>query len=110
MGASSEPEPRIHKVFRLARKFEASGLELRVGCPLMFWLHGALRKVDMPPLSAQDLERLLLPVLWPEQQQRLDRGEEVVFLYAFEAGHRFRVRATRTDGGLRLSARWIAVA
>jgi twitching motility protein PilT len=107
--ATSEREPQIHKLFRMARKFEAAGLELRAGSPPAMWLRGVLRTVDMRPLSAENLDRLVGPILWPDQQQRLDQGEEVAFTYAFEAGHRFQVSDARMDGGLRVSARWIGV-
>jgi Tfp pilus assembly pilus retraction ATPase PilT len=103
-------EPEIHKLFHMARKFEASGLALQVGSPPLLSLRGVTRKVDMRPLSAQDLERLLLPILWADQQQHLDRGEEVTFTYAFDAGHRFRVSVAKTGGCLQLSAHWVGVA
>src|SRR5262245_29842317 len=106
MDARPEREPEIHKLFRMARKFEASGLELQAGSPPLVWLRGVIRQVEMPPLSAQDLEGLVPPILWPEQQKRLEQGEEVAFLYAFEGDERFRVRVARTGGCLRLSAHW----
>jgi twitching motility protein PilT len=104
---SSEHEPNINKLFRLARKFEASRFDLHVGSPLVLWLRGVPRKVDMPPLSAQDLERLLPPILWDDQQKRLNLGEEVGFIYAAEEGDRFRVVVTRKDGALQVAAHWI---
>jgi Tfp pilus assembly pilus retraction ATPase PilT len=110
VSASPEREPEIHKLFRLVPKLEASGFELEVGFPPGFWLRGYLRRIDMRNLSAEDLERLVFAILWADQQERLEQGEEVGFIYGFEAGLRFRVLVTKRHDGLRFSARRIVLA
>ena len=42
-------------------KHEASDLHLKVGQPPMMRLRGDIRRMDMRPLTQEDMERLLLP-------------------------------------------------
>src|SRR5215213_1743323 len=98
-----EREPEIHKLFRFVRKHDASGLELQSGLPPKLWLRGELVYMDMRPLTAEDLDVLSRPILWPDQWERLARGEGVAFTYCVKDGQRFRVTVVRLAGGLQLS-------
>jgi hypothetical protein len=53
---------------------------------------------------------LVLPLLYPQQQQRLGRGEEVEFTYTCEEGSVYRVTVSREGSQLRLSARRLGMA
>jgi len=64
----------------------------------------------MRPLSHEDLEHLLLPILSAEQQQRLGQEEEVAFTYRFERDNLFRVSVSKKGGQFMLSAQWLEVA
>ncbi len=104
MDASPQCEPQINKLFRMARKHGASGLYLQVGSPPLLRLRGVTRQADMRPLTQDDLERLVPPILYAEQQQRLGQGKEVIFTYACEEDDVYRVAVSSKGGQLGLSA------
>ncbi len=56
-------EPEVNKLFRLVMKHQGSDLHLKVGQPPMMRLRGDIRRMDMRPLTQEDMERLLLPCL-----------------------------------------------
>ena len=105
--AEREREPEVTKLFRCVRKYDATGLELQPGLPPKLWLRGELVYTDMRPLTAEDMDVLFRPILWPDQRDRLARGERVAFTYCVEDGQRFWVTAIRLGGGLQLSAQRI---
>ena len=56
--AEVKREPKINVLFRTVMKFEASDLHLKVGLPPMMRLKGVIRKMDAPPISEEQMERL----------------------------------------------------
>src|SRR5258708_1924287 len=103
MDASAQREPQINKLFRMARKLGASDVYLDVGSAPLFRLRGVTRQADMRPLTKEDLECLVTPILYAEQQQRLSQGNEVTFMYAFEEGEAYRVAVSSNGGQLHLA-------
>jgi Tfp pilus assembly pilus retraction ATPase PilT len=104
MDATEHREPEINKLFRMARKHEASDIYLHVGSAPQLELRGVVRQADMPPLTQEVLERLVSPILYEEQRQRLGQGESVAFTYSFEEGDVYHVEVSSKDGCLSLSA------
>jgi hypothetical protein len=107
MDASLQREPEINKLFRVARKYRASDLYLDVGSAPRIRLRGVNRHMDMRPLMQEDLVRLVSPILYGEQLQRLGQGEEISFTYAFEEGDAYRVGVCDKGGRFSLSAHWL---
>src|SRR2546421_6854069 len=70
--ADGRKEPEVNKLFRMVMKHEASDLHLKVGQPPMMRLRGDIRRVDMRPLTQEDMERLLLSILTPRLRKILD--------------------------------------
>ncbi len=106
--APAEPrnEPEVNKLFRLVMKLEGSDLHLKAGLPAMMRLKNVIRRMDMPPLRQEDMERLLYPTLKPEQRKILDETGGVD--YAHVVGNdecRFRVNLFKQRGKLSLVAR-----
>src|SRR5215468_10730074 len=56
-------EPEVNKLFRMVMKHEGSDLHLKVGLPPMMRLKGDIRQMDMKPLSQEQMEKLLLPIM-----------------------------------------------
>src|SRR5258708_37238133 len=60
-------EPRraheVDKLFRMVMKHEGSELHLKVGLPPMMRLKGIIRHMEMRPLSQDDMERLVFPIM-----------------------------------------------
>ena len=102
----SAKEPEANKLFRMVMKHEASDLHLKVGLPPMMRLRGDIRRVDMRPLTQEDMERLLLAPLKPALRKIYE--EEGGVDYAHIVGNdecRFRVSLFRQRGKTSLVAR-----
>jgi twitching motility protein PilT len=99
-------EPEANKLFRMVMKYEASDLHLKVGQPPMMRLKGDIRRMEMRPLTQEDMERLLLPLLTPKQRKVLDDEGGVDFSYVVGQDEcRFRVSLFRQRGRLSLVSR-----
>lgn len=70
-------EPEINKLFRTASKHVASDLHLKVGQPPMMRLRGNIHRVDMRPLTQEDMDRLIQPILYAEQTRLLSEGRKL---------------------------------
>jgi twitching motility protein PilT len=104
--AELKKEPAVNQLFRLVMKHEASDLHLKVGQPPMMRLRGDIRRMEMRPLTQEDMERLLLPTLAPKQRKILDEEGGVDFSYVIGADEgRYRVSLFRQRGRLSLVAR-----
>src|ERR1700726_3963426 len=85
-------EPEVNKLFRMVMKHEGSDLHLKVGQPPMMRLKGSIRRMEMRPLSQEDMERLLLPNLTEKHRKILDDEGGVDFSYVVGQDEcRFRV-------------------
>src|SRR5947209_1950674 len=105
---SAEPkkEPPANQLFRMVMKHEASDLHLKVGQPPMMRLRGDIRRMEMRPLTQEDMERLLLPILTAKQRRILDEEGGVDFSYVVGADEgRFRVSLFKQRGRLSLVSR-----
>src|SRR5579864_9246237 len=104
--AKPRREPEVNKLFRMVMKFEGSDLHLKVGQPPMMRLKGDIRRADMRPLTQEDMERLLLPLLDARQRKILEEEGGVDFSYVIGADEcRFRVSLFRQRSRLSLVAR-----
>jgi len=107
--AQPEPrrgEPEVNKLFRMVMKHEGSDLHLKVGQPPMMRLKGDIRRADMRPLTAEDMERLILPLLDAKRRKVLDDEGGVDYSYVIGQDEcRFRVSLFKQRGRLSLVAR-----
>src|SRR5262245_34885151 len=93
-------------IFRMIMKHVASDLHLKVGQPPMMRLRGDIRRMEMRPLTQEDMERLLLPCLNPRQRKILDEEGGVDFSYVIGQDEcRFRVSLFKQRGRLSLVSR-----
>src|SRR2546421_2542337 len=106
--ADGRKEPEVNKLFRMVMKHEASDLHLKVGQPPMMRLRGDIRRMEMRPLTQEDMERLLLTQLSPKHRKILDEEGGVDFSYVVGQNEcRFRVSLFKQRGMLSLVARRI---
>src|SRR6266851_135525 len=70
--AEVKKEPEANKLFRMVMKLQASDLHLKVGQPPMLRLRGDIKRSEMRPLTQEDMERLLLPLLSERQRKIFD--------------------------------------
>jgi twitching motility protein PilT len=102
-------EPEANKLFRLVMKYKGSDLHLKVGLPPAMRLTGTIRTMQMPPLTAPEMERLMFPLLSARQKNILEETGGIDFAHIiFEPNGdetRFRVNLFRQRGRLSLVAR-----
>jgi twitching motility protein PilT len=99
-------EFEVNKLFRMVMKHEGSDLHLKVGRPPMMRLKGLIREMDMPPLSAEQMERLLYPIMGPGAKQQLEENGGADFAHVVGMDEcRFRVNLFKQRGRLSLVAR-----
>jgi twitching motility protein PilT len=99
-------EQEVNKLFRMVMKHEASDLHLKVGQPPMMRLRGDIRRADMRPLTQDDMERLLLPIMKEKHRKILEDEGGVDFSYVVGQDEcRFRVSCFKQRGRLSLVAR-----
>jgi twitching motility protein PilT len=104
--AHQQREPEVNKLFRMVMKHQGSDLHLKVGQPPMMRLRGSVRRMDMRPLTQDDMERLLLQHLTERQRRILEEEGGVDFSYVIGQDEcRFRVSLFRQRGRLSLVAR-----
>src|SRR5262249_57502273 len=95
-----------NKVLGAVRKVQASDRHLKVGQPPMMRLRGDIVKLNAPPLSQEDMERLLLPQLKEKHRKILEEEGGVDFSYVIGNDEcRFRVSLFKQRGKLSLVSR-----
>src|SRR6516164_7434518 len=102
-------EPEINKLFRMVMKHEGSDLHLKVGLPPMMRLRNAIRQMEMKALTAEDMERLLFPILSERCHRLLEETGAADFAHVIGQDEcRFRVNLFRQRGFLSLVARRVS--
>jgi twitching motility protein PilT len=99
-------EPEISQYFRAVMKHQGSDLHLAVGTPPLMRLRNAIRQMDLPPLTQEDMERLVAPILTARTRALLDEtgGADFAFIVGQGEG-RFRVNLFKQRGHFGLVAR-----
>src|SRR6266702_6597354 len=72
VSAEARREPEVNKLFRIVMKHEGSDLHMKVGLPPMMRLRGIIRQMEMKPLSEQEMERLLYPIISEHHRKILE--------------------------------------
>jgi twitching motility protein PilT len=70
---------------------KASDLHLSAGEPPMLRIHGELRKLETPPLTAEQVHKLIYDILNDRQRKTLEETKELDFSIALGEYGRFRV-------------------
>jgi twitching motility protein PilT len=100
----------IDKLFRALVKLEGSDLHMRVGSPPMVRTKGELRALNLGPVEAEEMVRLVVPML-DERAQKIFRKEGGVdFAYTCQVEGttwRFRVNVLTQLGNIGMVARRI---
>src|SRR5260370_7717820 len=87
-------------------KHEASDLHLKVGQAARMGMGGDIVKLNAPPLTQEDMERLLLPSLKEKHRKILEEEGGVDFSYVIGQDEcRFRVSLFKQRGRLSLVSR-----
>lgn len=84
-----------------------SDLHISSNLPPAIRVDGKLKRLDYPPLSAEDVENLLFQMLSNEQRRRLEQEWELDFSYGLEGLSRFRVNFYKDKGNYAAAFRTI---
>lgn len=84
-----------------------SDLHISANLPPAARIDGKLRRYDYPPLSPDDVETLLFPMLSNEQRRTLEQTWELDFSYGIEGLSRFRVNFYKDKGNYAAAFRTI---
>ena len=89
---------------------ERGGLDLHVSnaLPPVFRVDGALIRGDYEPLTHEEVEALLFPMLSNDQRRRLEQEWELDFSYGIEGLGRFRVNFYKDKGSYAAAFRTIS--
>lgn len=84
-----------------------SDLHISSNLPPAIRVDGKLKRLDYAPLSPEDVENLLFPMLSNEQRRRLEQDWELDFSYGIEGLSRFRVNFYKDKGNYAAAFRTI---
>lgn len=88
----------IQRLLGAMKKLDASDLHIKVGVPPTYRIGGLLRSVDSPPITEEEADHLLDPVLSQAQKERYENGGNLDFSTHLPDGDRFRVNMFRSGG------------
>ncbi|MCA9214618.1 MAG: Flp pilus assembly complex ATPase component TadA, partial [Planctomycetales bacterium] len=108
--AGKKEELEVDKIFRACVKLEGSDLHLKVGKPPYVRVRGTLRPLNRPPIEAEEMVRLLFPMLNERNRRIFDEDGGADFAYTCDVDGvtwRFRVNMLQQLGQIGLVARRI---
>jgi twitching motility protein PilT len=106
MSAVASPVLSVDSLLEAAVSMHASDLHLSAGVPPTVRVWGALKRMELPALSAEDVERLVSQVVDDKGRETLERNLQLDTSYVCSAG-RFRVNIFRQRGVLAAAFRFI---
>ncbi|MBU1209190.1 MAG: type IV pilus twitching motility protein PilT [Proteobacteria bacterium] len=89
----------ISELLIFVQKENASDLHLSAGESPMVRIHGEMKRIEMPPLSKEDLHMMLYDILNDQQRKRFEEIHELDFSINLKGVARFRVNAFRQARG-----------
>ena len=95
----SEHRASMDVLFRTLVQSGASDLHLRSNEPPMLRVHGELARQDLPPLSAERLDNMLLSIMTAKEIGEFREGGDTDWAYEIEGLARFRCNAGRDRYG-----------
>lgn len=88
----------IEEILEKVVEQNGSDLHISAGLPPIIRVDGKLQRTDAPPLSPDDVETLLFPMLSNEQRRKLEQDWELDFSYGIQGLSRFRVNFYKDKG------------
>lgn len=83
----------IAQLLAFTVKNNASDLHLSSGEPPMIRIHGDMTRIKMPPLSAQETQKMIYDIMTDQQRKLFEEHLELDFSFALGEIARFRVNA-----------------
>lgn len=104
-------ELEVDKIFRALVKLEGSDLHLKVGQPPMVRVRGELKPLNRPAIDAEEMVRLLLPMMDQRNLEIFEREGGADFshtIHVDDVRWRFRINMLKSLGSIGLVARRIS--
>lgn len=92
---NNNSELHMEELLELVVEEGSSDLHIEVGVPPLIRMRGDLCPLDLPPLTAEDTERLVREIASEEQMQQIEKNGTVDFGFPYYDKARFRVSAFR---------------
>ncbi|QOI99452.1 MAG: PilT/PilU family type 4a pilus ATPase [Phycisphaeraceae bacterium] len=86
----------IHRLLGAMKKVDASDLHIKVGIPPAFRVNGVLKLIDATPLTEDEADHFLDPILTPALKARFEATGNIDFATSLPDGDRFRVDIFRS--------------
>lgn len=97
----------IEELLEMAKDKNASDLHISAGIPPVIRTDGNLIRAEMPPLTSEDVEALIFPMLNNEQRRTLEQNWELDLSYGVYGLGRFRVNVYKDRGNYAAAFRTI---
>lgn len=88
----------IHRLLAAMKKLGASDLHLKVGIPPVYRINSVLKPIDSPPLTEEEADHLLDPIVPQAMVPRYTEIGNLDFATYLKDGDRFRVSMFRAGG------------
>ncbi|HNA30376.1 MAG TPA: type IV pilus twitching motility protein PilT [Thiobacillaceae bacterium] len=89
----------ISELLAFSVKNKASDLHLSAGLPPMIRVHGDIRRINVPPLSNQEVRAMVYDIMSDAQRKGYEEHLEVDFSFELRDVARFRVNAFNQERG-----------
>ena len=107
-GVGNGIDPEIVSFFQAVVAHNGSDLHVKPGSPPRVRIKGALTPLDVPRLTSDDTERLVLTTMDPETRLKFLQHNEADYAISIKGLGRFRANAFRARGSIGLIARHVA--
>lgn len=97
--------PAINRLFKACTKMGASDVHMKAGLPPSFRLKGDIRRSQEPPLTNEEIERMVFEVLTETQKKFFMENGALDFAHQCPGLDRFRVNVFRQRGMTSVAAR-----
>ena len=98
----------IEKYLEVVVKQRGSDLHISAGLPPVVRIDGNLQRMDVPPLTPEEVELILFPMFSKVQRRKLEQDWELDFSYGVQGLGRFRVNIYKDKGNYAAAFRVIA--
>ena len=88
----------IEEVLELAVTKKASDIHISANLPPVLRIDGKLFRTNLPVLSSDDVETIILPILYNDQRRELEQNWELDFGYGLKGIGRFRLNIYKDKG------------
>jgi twitching motility protein PilT len=95
MESTPSPVMSIHRLLGAMKRLEASDLHIKVGVPPTYRINGNLRPVQGEPISEDEADHLLDPIVPETLRHRFETTGNLDFATHLKDGERFRVNMFR---------------